>query len=222
MHRGPAGPLHREWMRLFLAGILVLLCGSTLSAHGALGQSVLSGRRMTKRAQEILRITPDSHDTLAKLFGRIELTHRVQAPDGQLTVLYFNSSKYPKWTAMTGTVKGCPDLLFFELRIRIYTRSTRLEYGDSEAWIPLNGKRVLVWAPFYNTASILDLAVTRTLDQHANLNELLVDFDFDSPQSADAISPLRALPRKDGTDEWDLLFLGKRLSMGRTPYYWWR
>ena len=177
---------------------------------------------MTKWTQETLGVKPDSHCTLSKLFGKIEVTHRVQAPDGQLTVHYFNSSKFPKWTAITGTEKGRPDLLFLELRIRIYPRSASLECGDSEAWVPLNGKRVLIWAPYYSEASILDLAVTRTPDQFTGLNELLENFDLSSPRSAEFLSPLRALPEASGGREWDLYYLGKHLVMGRSPYYWWR
>lgn len=222
MLRNPAEPLRREWVRLFLAGILCLLSGTILAAQGPIGRSVIPGRRMTKRAQEVLGVTPDAHGTLSKLFGRIEVTHRVQALDGQLTLHYFNSSKHPKWTAITGTAKGHPDLLFLELRIRIYPRSTSLEYGDSEAWIPLNGGRVLVWAPYFKMASILDLAVTRAPDQFFSLNDLLVDCDLDSPRCAEILSPLRALPRSDGTDGWDLLYLEKRMVMGRSSYYWWR
>jgi len=222
MRRHPAEPLRREWVRLCLIGILNLLSGTILVAQGPSGRSVIPGRLVTKWAQETLGVKPDSHCTLSKLFGKIVVTHRAQAPDGQLTLHYFNSSKHPKWTAIIGTAKGRPDLLFLELRIRIYPRSASLEYGDSEAWVPLNGQRVLVWAPFFKMASILDLAVTRAPDQYSSLNELLVDCDLDSPRCPEILSPLRALPRSDGTDGWDILYLGKRLVMGRSPYYRWR
>ncbi len=222
MRRNPAVPLRREWVRLFLAGILFLLAGTILAAQGPTGRSVIPGRRMTKRAQEVLGVTPASHGTLSNLFGKIEVTHRVQALDGQLTVHYFNSSNYPKWTAITGTEKGRPDLLFLELRPRIYPRSARLECGDSEAWVPLNEKRVLIWALYYSEAFILDLAVTQDPGQYSGIDELVVNFHLGSPRSAEILSPMRALPMASGSGEWDLHYLGRRLVMGRSPYYWWR
>lgn len=222
MRRDPAGLPCREWVRLFLACILCLLSGTVLAAQGPVGRSILPGRRMTKWAQETLGVKPDSRCTLFKLFGKIEVTHRVHAPDGQVTVHYFNSSKYPKWTAITGTEKGRPDLLFLELRPRIYPRSASLECGDLEAWVPLNEKRILIWALYYSEAFILDLAVTQDQGQYTGINELFVNFHLGSPRSAEILSPLRALQMASGSGEWDLLYHGRRLVMGRSPYYWWK
>ena len=100
--------------------------------------------------------------------------------------------------------------------------ASKREYGDQEAWIPLNNEKVLIWAPYLKMAYLLEARNALKRTEGKSLNESFVDIDLTSGSASDALLPYRVVPRNDGTDELDVFLDGHRLQMDRRPYYFWK
>jgi hypothetical protein len=169
-----------------------------------------------------LAVKAETTLTLGHLLGDFKLVKRMESPDKKICVYYADPSKHPRWTAMIGYLRDSDEIVFLELRQRTNVPASKLEYGDQEAWVPLDKEKVLIWAPYLKMAYLLEARNVLKRTEGKSLNESFVDIDLTSGSASDALLPYKVVPRNDGTDELDVFLNGHRLQMDRRPYYFWK
>jgi hypothetical protein len=160
--------------------------------------------------------------TLDQLLGTFKLVKRIESPDKKICIYYADPSKQPRWTAIIGYLRDSDEIVFLELRQRTNAPASKLEYGDQEAWIPLDNEKVLIWAPYLKMAYLLEARNALKRTEGKSLNESFVDIDLTSDSASAALLPYRVISRNDGSDELDIFLNGHRLQMDRRPYYFWK
>ena len=200
----------------------ISLFATSLGANQPSPRSQIGVYRITQRALTALAVKADKTLTLDQLLGAFKLVKRIESPDKQICIYYADSSKHPRWTAIIGCLRDSDELVFLELRQRTNVPASKLEYGDQEAWIPLDNGKVLIWAPYLKMAYLLEARNVFKRTEGKNLNESFIDIDLTSASASSALLPYRVIPRNDGTDELDIFLNGHRLQMDRRPYYFWK
>ncbi len=200
----------------------ISLFTTLLAANQPSPRSKIGVYQITQGALSTLGVKTEKILTLNQLLGAFKLVKHIDSPDKKICVYYANPSKHPRWTAIIGCLKDSDEIVFLELRQRTNVPASKLEYGDQEAWIPLDNEKVLIWAPYLKMAYLLDARNVIKRTEGKNLNESFVDIDLTSGSASTAILPYRVIPRNDGTDELDIFLNGHRLQMDRRPYYFWK
>ncbi len=210
-------------MRIHTSLVLsISLFATSLVANQPSPRSQIGVYQITQKALTTLAVKAEKTLTLNQLLGAFKLVKRIESPDKKICVYYADSSKHPRWTAIIGCLRDSDEIVFLELRQRTNMPASKREYGDQEAWIPLNNEKVLIWAPYLKMAYLLEARNALKRTEGKSLNESFVDIDLTSGSASDALLPYRVVPRNDGTDELDVFLDGHRLQMDRRPYYFWK
>ena len=200
----------------------ISLFATSLDANQPSPRTQVGVYQITQRALTTLAPRIEKTLTLDQLLGDFKLVKRIESPDKKICIYYANPSKHPRWTAIIGCLRNSDEIVFLELRLRINVPVSRMEYGDQEAWLPLNNEKVLIWAPYFKMACLLDARDVLKHTEGKSLNESFVDFDLTSGNAQAALLPYKVVPRNDGTDGLDIFLNGHRLEMDRRPYYFWK
>jgi len=200
----------------------ICLFTTFLAASQPSPRSKIGVYQITQRALTTMAVKTQTTMTLAELLGNFKLVKRMESPDKKLCIYYADPSKHPRWTAIIGRLTGSDEIVFLELRQRTIALPSNLEYGDQEAWIPLNNEKVLIWAPSFKMACLLDARDALKKTEGKSLDESFAPFDLTSASAPLALLPHVVVPRNDGTDELDILLNGNRLQMNRRAHYFWK
>ncbi|WP_243303977.1 hypothetical protein [Geothrix oryzisoli] len=200
----------------------ISLLAAPLGANQPSPRSQIGVHQITQKALTTLVVKADKTLTLDQLLGDFKLVKRMESPDKKICVYYAEPSKHPRWTAIIGCLRDSNEVAFLELRQRTNAPASKLEYGDQEAWIPLDNEKVLIWAPYLKMAYLLEARNAFKRKEGKSLNESFIDIDLTSASVSDALVPYKVVPRNDGTDELDIVLNGHRLQMDRRPYYFWK